>query len=73
MATAAPRVHHQWLPDRLRLEPGLYDGDVATDLRARGHELERTGSVGNVQFIRVTDLDLEAACDPRKGGRPAGM
>ncbi|HEX8386270.1 MAG TPA: gamma-glutamyltransferase, partial [Rubricoccaceae bacterium] len=35
-AVAAPRVHHQWLPDALFAERGALARDVADALRARG-------------------------------------
>ena len=35
-AVAAPRVHHQWLPDVLFAERGALARDVADNLRARG-------------------------------------
>ncbi len=71
-----PRVHHQWLPDKLYAEAGLLD---AMQKRAnRGlswNVIQGTRSVGNVQMIR-RDPDgkgWQAACDRRKGGRPAGI
>ena len=38
-AVDAPRIHHQWLPDQLRYEPGLGEETKAA-LAAMGHELE---------------------------------
>ena len=35
-AVAAPRVHHQWLPDVLFAERGALARDVSAALRARG-------------------------------------
>ncbi|MBC6952837.1 MAG: gamma-glutamyltransferase [Leptolyngbya sp. PLA2] len=75
-AVAAPRLHHQWLPDRL-----LYETSGAADsehnaligaLAARGHDVERTGGIGVAQLIVRTSEGWHAACDPRHGGRPAG-
>lgn len=69
-AVAAPRLHHQWMPDRVGLEDGASlwgDG-----LRARGHTVEARGAVGNVQMLLRDGGVWQAACDPRKGGRPAG-
>ena len=78
-AVGAPRVHHQWSPDRFRLEHALFDSASTIDgktmvegLRARGHEVEPIDAVANVQLIKRTDNGWQAACDPRKGGRPAG-
>ena len=77
-ALAQPRFHHQWMPNTLHLERAWHreasaDGTVA-QLESRGHKVEPTGSVGNVQLIRRDRRSntWDAACDPRKGGRPAG-
>jgi gamma-glutamyltranspeptidase/glutathione hydrolase len=77
-ALALPRFHHQWMPNALLLERAWHreasaDGTVA-QLESRGHKVEATGSVGNVQLIRRDrkSNSWDAACDPRKGGRPAG-
>src|ERR1700742_1417021 len=37
-AVAAPRLHHQWLPDEVRIEHGFPD-DVVAKLRAMGHTM----------------------------------
>lgn len=56
-AVSALRVHHQWLPDRLRMERAPeWDGSVLTQLRALGHELDvRTGTQGHAHSILVGD------------------
>lgn len=74
-ALAAPRFHHQWTPDVLLLEAGLADADgLVPALEAAGHRTRRSDAIGNVQIIRAArdGAGLDAACDPRKGGRPAG-
>ncbi|MBK7403332.1 MAG: gamma-glutamyltransferase [Phycisphaerales bacterium] len=75
-AVATPRLHHQWMPDEVKLEPGLRDGESAAGLRAsleaRGHVLGEAADVGVVQLIVRVGDGWSAACDPRKGGRPAG-
>ena len=74
-AVAAPRVHHQWQPDVLHVERGALRPGEAAGLARRGHFLKPTDSVGNVQLIRRArgGEGWEAASDPRKGGRPAGL
>lgn len=37
-ATAAPREHHQWTPDELRVEEGLSPDTMAL-LKQRGHHI----------------------------------
>ncbi|MET0262866.1 MAG: gamma-glutamyltransferase [Rariglobus sp.] len=38
-ANAAPRLHHQWMPDEVTYEPGGMTAEVANALIARGHSL----------------------------------
>ncbi len=72
-AVARPRMHHQWLPDEVRVETGWTDDTTLEGLKARGHHLvDYQNFVGVVQAIIVTDGQITAASDPRKGGRPAG-
>ncbi len=74
------RFHHQWSPDVVRLEALLYDNphtpglddSLISDLQTKGHRVERIDSVGNVQLIAREGERWQAACDPRKGGKPAG-
>jgi gamma-glutamyltranspeptidase/glutathione hydrolase len=74
-----PRVHHQWMPDELLMERKWYNDPEARELieslQSRGHTVKPSGSVGNVQLIRRDPRrgHLDAACDPRKGGKPAGF
>ncbi|MEZ6318488.1 MAG: gamma-glutamyltransferase [Phycisphaerales bacterium] len=73
-AVAEPRVHHQWMPDRLDLEADAMAGPgQRAALEALGHTLGERDAVGNVQLIKRVPGGWQAACDPRKGGRPAGM
>jgi gamma-glutamyltranspeptidase/glutathione hydrolase len=69
-AVAAPRVHHQHLPDLLDVEPGGLPHDVIRALEARGHDVaERAETWGDVQAVMVRDDGrLEGAADPRRGG-----
>lgn len=74
-ATAAPRLHHQHLPDTLRFErDGLPDSTVAR-LRAMGHAVaERGGYQGDVQSILVMPGGyLAGVADPRRGGAAVGV
>lgn len=83
-AVAAPRFHHQWMPDEVRLEPALREGGAEGEpeapgsaelreyLTSRGHTLGEAAEVGVVQLIVRDGGGWRAACDPRKGGRPAG-
>lgn len=65
---SSPRIHHQYLPDQLMLEPGALDDAAATILEARGHTLQRANRPwGNMQLViwnRKTGT-LDAGSDPR--------
>lgn len=71
-AIDAPRLHHQWLPDRLYLERG-WSPDTADLLRKMGHTVE-TGAPGvsNVHAILVEAGWLQGAPDGRSNGKAAG-
>ncbi|HMQ12252.1 MAG TPA: gamma-glutamyltransferase, partial [Candidatus Competibacter phosphatis] len=49
-ATVAPRVHHQWLPDELRVEEGL-SPDTVRLLEAWGHKVVVKDTMGDTQSI----------------------
>lgn len=72
-ALAAPRVHHQWYPDALFVEPFLLSPEVRAVLEGRGHEIRPIGSMGNAMAIwRRHDGVLEGAADPRGEGDAVG-
>ncbi|MBD2200009.1 MULTISPECIES: gamma-glutamyltransferase [Calothrix] len=73
-AVSAPRIHHQWLPDELRVEPWGFDAVTLQQLRRRGHNIKETTPWGNANAIVVTaDKTLEGAADPRGEGSPIGF
>lgn len=53
-AIDAPRVHHQWLPDLLVMEPyGISQSEVDL-LKAKGHIFsEKIGYIGNAQGVMI--------------------
>ncbi len=73
-AVDAPRFHHQWLPDELRVEPG-FSPDTLAILRARGHNLREVDALGDVHAIAVDQKtgELLGAADPRRGGKAVGL
>ncbi len=71
-AVAAPRFHHQWMPDVLEFEPGWPDAAVIEALRGMGHEIGSRPEIGVVQIVQAGPAGVRAASDPRKGGAPAG-
>jgi len=73
-AVAAPRVHHQWLPDRLNVELWGLDTLTIAELKRRGHQIEERPSWGNANAIVVMpDGSLEGAADPRGEGAASGF
>lgn len=73
-AVSAARIHHQWLPDQLRVEPWGLDAATIAELRRRGHKIKEQSPWGNANTILVTpDGKLEAAADPRGEGAPSGF
>jgi len=77
-AIAAPRVHHQWLPNELMLEAtaGGQSGPVAwplTELRNLGHRVRVGGTQGSVMAITVDPVTGEyvGVADPRQADAAA--
>jgi gamma-glutamyltranspeptidase/glutathione hydrolase len=73
-AVAAPRFHHQWVPDQLVVEPAT-PADVVDNLRRRGHEV--TVSERNWSSAQTILIDPESgvhlgASDPRSDGLALG-
>ncbi|WFE90428.1 gamma-glutamyltransferase [Roseibium porphyridii] len=66
-ATAAPRVHNQWLPDEIRIEEGL-SPDTIKLLEAKGHKVEVKNAMGSTQSIMKVGDVLAGASDPRRPG-----
>jgi gamma-glutamyltranspeptidase / glutathione hydrolase len=52
-AVEAKRLHHQWLPDRIRIEADGASEDVIAELRRRGHDVAVIGRQGSVHAVRV--------------------
>jgi len=69
-AVRRPRLHDQWIPEIVRVEPGFTD--AIARLQEIGRDVEETDGVGVVQAIVVHPDGYEPASDPRKGGEPAG-
>jgi gamma-glutamyltranspeptidase / glutathione hydrolase len=66
-ATEAARVHHQWLPDELRVERGL-SVDTIRLLQGRGHKVEVRQAMGSTHSILRTAQGFEGASDQRQAG-----
>ncbi len=72
-AAAMPRVHHQWLPDTLRIEEGV-SVDTVRILQSMGHNVEKNNrTTGRMESIMLDDGWIYGATDTRRpGGWVAG-
>ncbi|PHQ23955.1 gamma-glutamyltransferase [Marinobacter guineae] len=65
-AVSAPRMHHQWLPDEIRIEQGI-SPDTIRLLEERGHKVVRNSAMGAIQSIMIDeDGVLYGGADPRR-------
>lgn len=64
-AVHAPRIHHQWLPDQLELEPG-FSPDTIKLLKAKGQNVKDGRTMGSVQSIMYKDGKFFGVSDPRR-------
>ena len=69
-AVAAPRLHHQWLPDEVRIEHGFPD-DVIAALKAKGHTVIEPMGQTSANSIAINEGGLFGAPDPRSRGAEA--
>ncbi|HYG64949.1 MAG TPA: gamma-glutamyltransferase, partial [Thermoanaerobaculia bacterium] len=70
-ALGRPRLHHQWLPDQLEVEPDALSPETWAELARRGHKIEvKEGPVSAKVYAvrRLADGRVEAAPDPRSTG-----
>jgi gamma-glutamyltranspeptidase/glutathione hydrolase len=63
-AVAAPRIHHQWLPDQVVVEPG-FPPHLMQALAARGHKVSPTWLGTAANSILVSPTGLVGAADTR--------
>ena len=56
-AVDAPRFHHQWLPDEIRMEPNAFDKKLVKQLEILGYSINEKDSpvIGKVDGILVLD------------------
>jgi len=65
-AVNAPRIHHQWLPDEIRIEQGI-SKDTIRLLESRGHKVVTNSAMGAIQSIMIgEDGTLYGGADPRR-------
>jgi gamma-glutamyltranspeptidase/glutathione hydrolase len=66
-AVAAPRLHDQWLPDQVYVEPGIADEIVAA-LQAGGDTVVPQRPFTSANSIMITPDAFIGAADPRTRG-----
>ncbi|MDB4871371.1 MAG: hypothetical protein JWL97_2375 [Gemmatimonadales bacterium] len=73
-AMSAPRIHHQALPDSIRLEAGGFDPAVIARLRAMGHFVyELNSGIASAASVMRVNGGYEGMDDPRSHGGAAGF
>ena len=75
-AVDAPRFHHQWLPDEIRMEPNVFDNKLIKELEALGYTINLTRSpvIGKVDGILILDNGtLEGGADHRGDDTAVGF
>lgn len=64
-ATLAPRVHHQWLPDKLTIEQGI-SPDTIKLLKGMGHNVVQGGTIGCTESIFIKGDYFYGFADTRR-------
>ena len=70
-AIDAPRVHHQWLPDRIDHEPFALSAETKAELERMGYELRERRSIGMAAGIQRTSEGFLAGYADRRGAGTA--
>ncbi len=71
-AMRAPRIHHQALPDEIRLETNGFPSATIESLRAMGHKVDFLGGIANVNAIRRVPGGWHGVSEPRAFGAAIG-
>jgi gamma-glutamyltranspeptidase / glutathione hydrolase len=71
-AVDAPRIHHQWLPDVVYLEPYALSADTQSALEQAGYHFSVQWPWGSSQSIEIPDQDLHTGPVEAPGQSPVG-
>jgi len=66
-ATVSPRIHNQWLPDKLYVEKDIAPGK-RKKLIKMGHNIEETKSLGSAHSVTKIGNYFYGFSDPRRAG-----
>lgn len=72
-AVAGKRYHHQWTPDFLEMEEGVFLKKGETVLNELGHILKKVPNYGQVGLICREKNKWVGVSDPRSSGQPFGL
>lgn len=70
-AVNSPRIHHQWVPEDLLMEPELFK-QAGEKLKQYGHAPKKSSSLAASQAVSRQPDGLRGHSDPRKHGSAAG-
>lgn len=72
-AIAAPKFHHQWLPDVIFVEP-KFPTETIQGLKAMGYTIQQRGPIGRTEIIKVLQSgEKQTAADTRGDDAVAGF
>jgi gamma-glutamyltranspeptidase/glutathione hydrolase len=72
-AMSAPRIHHQSLPDSIRVETGGVQRSVMTQLTQMGHHVYELSGIASAASIMRVRGGYEGMDDPRSHGGAVGF
>lgn len=72
-AVAAPRYHHQGVPEEIFYEKGRTPAEIVNALVAMGHGVKEREPIGDVNALMIGDGKIYAVADPRHGGAAGGF